>query len=78
MQLAQAPQQVSGPQLARSLCQKKPTLAVIFMSGYTDSSLSAQGVHRDDVNFLQKPFTLEDLCEKLTHAEKMAHKQSAT
>jgi two-component system cell cycle sensor histidine kinase/response regulator CckA len=48
---------MSGPELAARLLKVRPTLKVLFMSGYTDDAIVRHGVLEGDVAFLQKPFT---------------------
>jgi PAS domain S-box-containing protein len=49
--------QMRGTELARRVAHIRPGLPVLYMSGYTDSSLELDG--DASVAFLQKPFTLE-------------------
>jgi hypothetical protein len=35
------------------------------MSGYTANVIAHQGVLHEDVHFLQKPFSMEDLAKKI-------------
>jgi len=42
-----------------------PDLKVIFMSGYTDNAISRHGVIEEGINFIQKPFSLETLTNKV-------------
>jgi two-component system cell cycle sensor histidine kinase/response regulator CckA len=54
---------VSGPELARKLTAKKPSLKVIYTSGY-GVDLDAQGPKlTPGVNFLQKPFNVDQLAK---------------
>jgi two-component system cell cycle sensor histidine kinase/response regulator CckA len=47
---------VSGPALAKQLCTGKPSLKVIYMSGYT-GDVAGRGIElQEGANFLQKPF----------------------
>ena len=48
---------ISGTTLARRLGAKRPTLKVLYMTGYTDESLANHGVNSEQVVVLQKPFT---------------------
>ena len=48
---------ISGTTLARRLNPKRPTMKVLYMTGYTDESLANHGVNSDQVVVLQKPFT---------------------
>ena len=57
--------QMSGAELARRLLELRPTLKVVFMSGYTDDHLSAHGVTSASMSYLQKPFTPADLSRKV-------------
>jgi PAS domain S-box-containing protein len=57
--------QMSGAELARRLLADRPTLKVLFMSGYTDDHLSAHGVESASVSYLQKPFSPADLSKKV-------------
>jgi two-component system, cell cycle sensor histidine kinase and response regulator CckA len=56
---------LSGPMLAKQLKAKRPDLAVIFMSGYTDDTVVRHSVAESGVPFLQKPFTGEELAMKV-------------
>jgi CheY-like chemotaxis protein len=56
---------MSGAALAARLCEHRPTMKVLYMSGYTDSTVVAHGVLAHNVSFLQKPFTSEQLARKL-------------
>jgi signal transduction histidine kinase/ActR/RegA family two-component response regulator len=55
----------SGAQLAQSLASARPTLKVLYVSGYTDGSIQAHGVPGHGAAFLQKPFTAESLARKV-------------
>ena len=39
----------------------RPGLKVLFMSGHTREAIALQGIFTRDVEFLHKPFTLDDL-----------------
>ena len=52
---------ISGSSLARILHPLKPDMKTIFMSGYTDEAMLRHGKETGFSNFLQKPFSPEDL-----------------
>ena len=56
---------MAGPELARRLAARRPTLRVLFCSGYTDDATVLDGVREAGTPFLQKPFTPEDLIQKV-------------
>jgi PAS domain S-box-containing protein len=56
---------MGGRELADQLLKAQPTLKVLFMSGHTDDAVVAHGVRHDRMAFLQKPFTLDLLLNKL-------------
>ena len=53
-----------GPDLAHAILKIRPGIRVIYMSGYTDSSIDAR-VLSPDVSFLQKPCSLETVERKI-------------
>jgi PAS domain S-box-containing protein len=55
----------TGPELAERLLASLPDLRVVYMSGYTDGSVVAQGIIDGSSNFIQKPFTGELLARKI-------------
>jgi two-component system cell cycle sensor histidine kinase/response regulator CckA len=55
----------SGPEHVGQLTARRPTLNVIYMSGYTDESIIQHGVLAPEIAFLHKPFTSETLGRKL-------------
>ena len=56
---------VSGLQLTQELVARRPSLKVMYMSGYTDESIVQHGVLQPGVAFLHKPFTAGALRRKL-------------
>jgi DNA-binding NtrC family response regulator len=55
----------SGPELTRQLVERRPSLKVIYMSGYTEETIVHYGVLNPGVAFLHKPFTSETLVRKV-------------
>jgi hypothetical protein len=56
---------LSGPELAQQLRALRPGLEVLFMSGYNDSRLVHRGVEEANVNLLVKPFSPDELVERV-------------
>ena len=56
---------MSGPELARQLNPKRPSLKVLFTSGYTEDATLIQGVKDAGTAFLQKPFSPDELTDKV-------------
>ncbi|HET7018398.1 MAG TPA: PAS domain S-box protein [Streptosporangiaceae bacterium] len=56
---------MQGKELADRLHESQPDLAVLYMSGYTQGMLGAQGVLDADVALIEKPFTEETLLAKV-------------
>jgi PAS domain S-box-containing protein len=54
-----------GGELARRLLLSRPELRVIYMSGYTDGSISHHGVLEEGVVLLMKPFTRDQLARSV-------------
>jgi two-component system, cell cycle sensor histidine kinase and response regulator CckA len=60
-----AMQDMSGRELSEKLRKSLPELRVLFASGYTDDLLIHSGALPSGTAFLQKPFTLGSLLEKV-------------
>ena len=56
---------LSGPEVATRLSEAHPETKVLYMSGYTDNAVVLQGVLDKNSPFLQKPFSLDTLAEKV-------------
>jgi PAS domain S-box-containing protein len=56
---------LSGRDLAAKLSSERPGVKVLFISGYTDDTIVRHGVLEGGVAFLQKPFNLKSLSEKI-------------
>jgi two-component system, cell cycle sensor histidine kinase and response regulator CckA len=55
----------SGPELTKLLVEQRPSLKVIYMSGYTEETIVHHGVVKPGIAFLHKPFTAETLGRKV-------------
>jgi two-component system sensor histidine kinase EvgS len=60
--------EMNGRQLADGLKRRYPELKVLFMSGYTADIISDRGGLEDGINFLQKPFSRQELAVKVAEA----------
>jgi two-component system cell cycle sensor histidine kinase/response regulator CckA len=56
---------LGGHALAQRLVALRPGLRVLYMSGYTDSSIAQHGVLEPGISLLHKPFTEEQLVRKI-------------
>ena len=56
---------MNGREFADQLLEIRPRIKVLFVSGYTDDALIRQGVRREEVSFLHKPFTRQVLTHKV-------------
>jgi len=51
----------NGPELYEELARKQPGLKVLYMSGYTDATVSSGGLLDPGAPFIAKPFTVDAL-----------------
>jgi CheY-like chemotaxis protein len=56
---------MNGRELATRLESIRPGTKVLYMSGYTDDTLAFHGIAQPEIDFIQKPFTVAALAEKL-------------
>jgi len=57
--------EVSGKEVADRLLELRPSIRVLYMSGYTDEAIVQHGVLDANVKFIQKPFTWVGLTRKV-------------
>jgi PAS domain S-box-containing protein len=57
--------EISGKEVADRLLELRPSIRVLFMSGYTDEAIVQHGVLDANVKFIQKPFTWVALTRKV-------------
>jgi nitrogen-specific signal transduction histidine kinase/CheY-like chemotaxis protein len=57
--------ELSGKEVADRLLELRPTIRILFMSGYTDEAIIQHGVLDANVEFIQKPFTWIALTRKV-------------
>jgi signal transduction histidine kinase/ActR/RegA family two-component response regulator len=55
----------NGAQIARTIKRSTPDLKILFVSGYTQETISRHGVLERGVHFLRKPFSSKQLAEKV-------------
>jgi CheY-like chemotaxis protein len=56
---------LSGHELAQQLLAARPTLKVLYLSGYAQEAFSTPAAAEAQKTFLQKPFTLQSLTRKV-------------
>jgi two-component system cell cycle sensor histidine kinase/response regulator CckA len=62
--------EMNGRDLAERMQSLYPTMKILFMSGYTADVIAHRGVLDKDVNFIQKPFSMNDLAVRVREALK--------
>jgi response regulator RpfG family c-di-GMP phosphodiesterase len=60
--------QMGGKELADQLKIFRPGIKVLYTSGYTDYAIVHHGVLNSGTHFLQKPFSLKTLSQKVREA----------
>ncbi|HKL81424.1 MAG TPA: ATP-binding protein, partial [Desulfobacter sp.] len=60
--------EMNGRDLARNMLSLYPNLKRLFMSGYTANMIAHHGVLDEGVQFIQKPFSKQDLAIKVREA----------
>jgi len=64
---------MNGRDLSETLTAMYPNLRTIFMSGYTADIIAPHGVLERGINFIQKPFMLKDLANKIRETLEPTH-----
>ena len=59
---------MNGRELANVVVQRRPEIAVLFMSGYTDNAIVHHGVLDPRTHFLHKPFSPDQLLQEVRRA----------
>ncbi len=57
--------EMNGRELTKRLLSSHPGLKRLFMSGYTADVIARHGVLEEGIHFIQKPFTIPDLANKV-------------
>jgi signal transduction histidine kinase/ActR/RegA family two-component response regulator len=57
--------EIGGLELARKLNAARPDIKVLYVSGYSESDISEQGILESELEFLEKPFTPQVLIRKV-------------
>ncbi len=56
---------MNGRVLYEKIAELRPGIKVLFLSGYTHNVIAHQGILDEGVSFLQKPFTVKSLSDKV-------------
>jgi len=59
---------MSGKELKQSIEELQPNIKTLFMSGYTANVIAHHGILDEGVYFLQKPFSIRGLAQKIREA----------
>ena len=62
---------MSGMDLQRQLTAIGSTLPIIFITGHADVRMAVEAMERGAFGFLEKPFRIQELCEKIQSAVKV-------
>ena len=57
--------EMNGRELYQKIAYIHPDIKVLYMSGYTDNAIVHHGILDKDINFLQKPFSVQSLTRKV-------------
>lgn len=64
---------MSGGQLADLISASRPSIKILFMSGYTDNGVIHQSDIGERTNFIQKPFSTESFAMKIREILDLSH-----
>lgn len=56
---------MGGREMVKQLLEARPETKVLYLSGYTEDAIVSDGSIEKGTTFLQKPFTLQNLCRKV-------------
>jgi two-component system, cell cycle sensor histidine kinase and response regulator CckA len=62
--------EMNGRELVQRISATRAGLKYLFMSGYTADVIASHGVLDEGVNFIQKPFSIQQLAIKVREALK--------
>ncbi|WP_421991023.1 PAS domain S-box protein [Qipengyuania sp.] len=71
------PGKLRSPELARMAKERMPNLAVLFTSGYTKNAIVHGGKLDDDIELISKPYSTEQLSQKIRATLDMAGEPEA-
>lgn len=69
---------VTGPEVHDWLRQRSPDTPVIFLSGYADVPTAVRAMRLGAFDFLEKPFNVQHLIERVNAALRLADERRAT
>jgi len=61
---------MNGRRMTEQALRRRPSIKVLFTTGYTRNAIVHNGMLDPDVQLLAKPFTLEDLANKVAEVMK--------
>jgi len=56
---------MGGREMVKQIQRLRPEVKVIYMSGYTDNAIAHHGILEEGIDYIQKPFTLESLLNRV-------------
>jgi DNA-binding NtrC family response regulator len=59
---------MNGRKLAELALERRPAIKVLYTTGFTRNAVVHNGILDPGVNFIAKPFTLEQLAQKVREA----------
>ncbi|MEF8758346.1 MAG: response regulator [Candidatus Accumulibacter sp. UW25] len=68
---------ITGPEVHDWLRQRNPEVPVIFLSGYADVPTAVRAMRQGAFDFLEKPFNVQQLIERVNAAVRLADQRCA-
>ncbi|MEW6710835.1 MAG: transporter substrate-binding domain-containing protein [Candidatus Riflebacteria bacterium] len=65
--------EMNGRELYEKICEQRPGMPVLYVSGYSADVIGVQGYLESRDNFLEKPFSIKQLAAKLVEVLKKTH-----
>jgi DNA-binding response OmpR family regulator len=56
---------MSGRELAEQICELRPSVKILYMSGHTDDAVVLHGILSAGIAYLEKPFSPATLARKV-------------